>query len=201
MKLIGTLNAFLAARTHGVGNVVYLSNLGVFGPDGGPEPHPITLYGAFKLGREYSARAFLDDAGITSTGFRPYVVYRQGRENGATAGPTLACRATPRSAVFTIPFSGWIDMIHADDVARVFLSVVEKPPSEANAVNLLGAQAETTEIARLIEALAPGAQISVSSAPMPIKAPTSEPILAELFPNWAPMSLEAGLRNTITHYR
>ncbi|MEC7765044.1 MAG: SDR family oxidoreductase [Pseudomonadota bacterium] len=201
VNLIGTLNIFLAARAHGIGNVAYMSSMGVFGPDGGPEPHPTTLYGAFKLGGEYSARAFLDDAGITSTGFRPYVVYGPGRETGASAGPTLACRAAARGADYTIPFSGHIDMIHAQDVARIFLSAVQTPPPGANTVNLLGVSGETTEIARTIETLAPGALISVSGAPMPIKAPASEPKLAELFPDWRSMSLEQGLRDTIAHYR
>ncbi len=201
VNLIGTLNVFLAARAHGIGNVAYMSSMGVFGPDGGPEPHPTTLYGAFKLGGEYSARAFLDDARITSTGFRPYVVYGPGREIGASAGPTLACRAAARGEPYTIPFSGRIDMIHADDVARIFLAAVETPPAGANTVNLLGVAAETKEIARGIEALAPGAKISVTGAPMPIVAPDAEPKLASLFPDWKAMSLEDGLRNTITHYR
>lgn len=201
VNLIGTLNVFLAARAHGIGNVAYMSSMGVFGPDGGPEPHPTTLYGAFKLGGEYSARAFLDDAGIISTGFRPYVVYGPGREIGASAGPTLACRAAARDEAYTIPFSGRIDMIHADDVARIFLAAVETPPAGANTLNLLGVAAETTEIARTIEALAPGADISVAGTPMPIMAPEAEPKLAELFPGWRTMSLEKGVHNTITHYR
>lgn len=201
VNLIGTLNVFLAARAHGIGNVAYMSSMGVFGPDGGPEPHPTTLYGAFKLGGEYSARAFLDDAGITSTGFRPYVVYGPGREIGASAGPTLACRAAARGEAYTIPFSGRIDMIHANDVARIFLSAVQNPRSGANTVNLLGVAAETEAIAHTIETLAPGAQISTLGAPMPIKAPETEPKLAELFPDWSSMSLEQGLFDTITHYR
>lgn len=201
VNLIGTLNAFLAARAHGIDNVAYMSSMGVFGPEGGPEPHPTTLYGAFKLGAEHSARAFLADDGITSTGFRPYVVYGPGREIGASAGPTLACRAAARGESYTIPFTGTIDMIHADDVARIFLCAVERPPTGATALNLLGVTADTGDIVQAIKNLAPGADIDAAGAPMPIKAPTSEPRLAQLFPDWSPVSLEDGLSDTIAYYR
>lgn len=201
VNLIGTLNAFIAARAHGIGNVVYMSSMGVFGPDGGPDPHPTTLYGAFKLGAEFSASAFHADHGITSTGFRPFVVYGPGREIGSSAGPTLACRAAARGEAYTIPFTGTIDLIHADDVARIFLLAVEHPPTGATVLNLLGVTADTADVARQINVLAPGSNIDAAGEPMPIKAPASDPRLAELFPDWSPMSLEAGLSNTIAHYR
>ena len=201
VNLIGTLNAFLAARTHGIRNVAYMSSMGVFGPDGGAEPRPTTLYGAFKLGAGHSARAFHAEDGISSTGFRPYVVYGPGRDVGISAGATLACEAAARGESYTIPFTGPIDMIHADDVARIFLSAVEAPPEGANAVTLLGRETDTAAIARTINELAPGARIDAAGPPMPIDGPKAEPALARLFPEWQPMTLKQGLSDTIAFYR
>ena len=51
VNLIGTINAFLAARNHGITSVAWMSSAGVFGPEGGPEPRPATQYGAFQAWR------------------------------------------------------------------------------------------------------------------------------------------------------
>ncbi|MFY0633788.1 MAG: NAD(P)-dependent oxidoreductase [Vannielia sp.] len=201
VNLIGTLNAFLAARTQGISNVAWMSSMGVFGPDGGAEPRPTTLYGAFKLGAEHAARAFWAEDGISSTGFRPYVVYGPGRDVGISAGPSLACAAAARGEAYTIPFSGPIDMIHADDVAQIFLTAVEAPPQGAEAMTLLGRATDTSEVATTINRLVPGAQITVEGPPMPIDGPKAEPKLARHFPDWQPMTLEQGLSDTIDFYR
>ncbi len=201
VNLIGTLNVFLAARAHGIPNVAYMSSMGVFGPDGGAEPCPTTLYGAFKLGAEHSARAFFAEDGITSTGFRPYVVYGPGRDGGLSAGPSLACAAAARGEAYTIPFSGGIDMIHADDIARIFLTTIEAPPQGANVVTLLGNETTTDTVAETINRIAPGARITVDGPPMPIDGPKSEPQLAQLFPGWTPRPLEDGLADTIAFYK
>ena len=87
VNVIGTLNMFEAARAHGIKHIVYTSSAGVFGPDQGTEPFPITHYGTFKLANEGAARAYFADHGVASVGFRPYVVFGPGRESGLTAGP------------------------------------------------------------------------------------------------------------------
>jgi UDP-glucose 4-epimerase len=201
VNLIGTINAFLAARNHGITSVAWMSSAGVFGPEGGPEPRPTTQYGAFKLGAEHSARAFFADDGISSIAFRPYVVYGPGREVGISAGPSLACRAAAIGECYTIPFSGPIDLIHADDVARIFLLAIASPQSGAHATNLIGRRTKTDEIVDTLADLVPGARISSEGPLLPVDFPHTEPALAKLFPGWSPMSLEAGLTNTIDHYR
>lgn len=200
VNLIGTINAFLAARANGIGSVAWMSSAGVFGPDGGTQPRPTSQYGAFKLGAEHSARAFLADDGIASVAFRPYVVYGPGREVGLSAGPSLACRAAALGEPYTIPFTGQIDLIHADDVARIFLAAIEAPPAGAHAVNLIGRRATTEDVARLLTRLVPGASIDAAGPPLQVAFPQTEPALAELFADWEPMQLEDGLAGTVAHY-
>ncbi|MFV0492223.1 MAG: NAD-dependent epimerase/dehydratase family protein [Pseudorhodobacter sp.] len=201
VNLIGTVNAFLAARENGIGHVSYMSSTGVFGPDGGPEPRPTTLYGAYKLGAEHCARAFLVEDGITSTGFRPYVVYGPGRDAGLSAGPSLACRAAARGEAYTIPFTGPVDLIHAGDVARIFVADLAQRKRGAHTVNLLGTAADITEVATMIRQIIPDAKITANGPPMPITTPQEEPLLTDLFPDWRPMPLKEGLADTIDYYR
>src|SRR5271170_151068 len=68
INLIGQLNAFLAAKRHGLKGVLYMSSAGVFGPEDGTAPFPLTHYGAFKLAGEASARAFWAEDRLPSIG-------------------------------------------------------------------------------------------------------------------------------------
>ena len=49
VNLIGTLNIFEAVKENEIRGVAYASSAGVFGPDDGATPYPITHYGAFKI--------------------------------------------------------------------------------------------------------------------------------------------------------
>ena len=133
INLIGTLNMFLAARRHGMGRVVYMSSAGVFGPDNGHTPFPTTHYGAFKLACEGAARAYYADHGISSIGFRPFVVYGPGRESGGSAGPSLAARAAAWGEAYTIPFSGASGLVYVDDVAAAYEAAVLREIDDARA--------------------------------------------------------------------
>jgi len=129
-----------------------------------------------------------------------------GTGTASRAAPTSparcsACRAAAIGERYTIPFSGPIDLIHADDVARIFLLAIASPQSGAHATNLIGRRTETDEIADTLADLVPGARISSEGPLLPVDFPHTEPALAKLFPGWSPMSLEAGLTNTIDHYR
>ncbi len=106
VNVIGTLNAFEAAKTHGISHVTYTSSGGVFGLEDDQAPFPLTHYGAFKLANEGNARAYWEDAGISSFGFRPFVIYGPGRDAGLTAGISLACLAAARGEAYSVAFSG-----------------------------------------------------------------------------------------------
>src|SRR5690606_14880850 len=109
--------------------------------------------------------------------------------------------AAARGEPYTISFTGPVDLIHADDVARLFVMAVETPPQGARAINLIGRRTDAGLIPGSIARLVPGARISAQGPPLPVDFPQTEPALAELFPGWSPMTLDAGLRDTIDHYR
>ena len=81
---------------------MYASSSAVYNAsDPSPAPEtggtsPSTLYGVSKLADEGIARVYRADAGVSSIGLRPYVVYGLGRDQGMTSGPTAAMLAAAR---------------------------------------------------------------------------------------------------------
>ncbi len=202
VNLLGTLNVFEAARAEGMRGVCYASSAGVFGPDDGTIPFPTTHYGAFKLACEGSARAYWQDAGISSVGFRPAIVYGPGRETGLTAGPTIACREAVAGRPYTIGYSGRADMIFVDDVAAVVEAAATRPVDGAHAFSLVGQVADVDEIAAGIRTLVPDAAIDWSGPPLPLHpviapSPTIGSVLGPL----PRTSLADGLTRTVAFYR
>ncbi|MCU0985545.1 MAG: SDR family oxidoreductase [Acetobacteraceae bacterium] len=201
INVLGHLQAFEAARRHGIGRVLYMSSAGVFGPDHADHPEPHTLYGAWKLAGEGVARAYWASHGIASVGFRPLVVYGAGRETGLSAGPTLACRAAARGEGHVIGFSGLCDFVHVADVAAAFAAAAEDEGGGARLYNLGGVQAETEEVAREIMRQAPGVRISVSGPPLPISGRLPDNGVRQAFPTVPLTSLAEGIAATLAHYR
>lgn len=201
VNLIGTINAFEAAKQHGMRRIAYASSAGVFGPDDGITPRPTTHYGAFKLACEGCARAYAADHGMASVGFRPLVVYGPGREVGSSAGPTLACRSAVEGKPYTIPFTGRTDMIFVDDVAAAFEAALTRDYSGAHVFNLRGEIATIDRIMELIRGLVPGARLSAAGDPLPVAAEIevhdTEAVLGPL-PRTA---LADGLARTVAFYR
>lgn len=201
VNLIGTLNLFEAARTHGIDSVAYMSSAGVFGRTDGRQPQPDTHYGAFKLACEGSARAYWVDHGIASVGFRPYIVYGPGREVGLTAGPTLACRAAARGEAYVIPFSGRADYLYVGDLADAFATACHKPLTGAAAYTIVGEAADAEDIAGLIRAQVRGAEVTAAGPTLPVTADLDPGQVREAFPDIPCTSLKTGVAATIAHYR
>jgi nucleoside-diphosphate-sugar epimerase len=201
INLIGTLNVFLAARRHKLRGVLYMSSAGVFGPDDGDTPFPLTHYGAFKLAGEGSARAFWEDDGLPSIGFRPLVVYGPGREVGMTAGPSLACRAAARGEAYVIPFTGETDFLHVDDIAAAFEAAALTKLSGARVLNVRGEVASVDRLIAQIHGVVPGAALSAAGPRLPVAAHIAAGELDAMLPGLPRTSLAAGVAATIAHYR
>lgn len=202
INLTGTLNVFDAAIACGLHSVLYASSAGVFGPDDGATPFPLTHYGAFKLACEGSARAYWHDRGIASIGFRPLVVYGAGRETGSSAGPSLACRAAALGEPYTIPFTGATGLVYADDVAAAYELALTRELTGAHAFTLAGDITPMDSVIAKLKEIEPGARIDAAGAPLPIATSfPDDPALAELLPDLPTTPLEEGLRQTVNFYR
>ena len=201
INLVGTLNVFEAARAHGIARVVYTSSAGVYGPDDGQTPFPMTHYGAFKLACEGSARAYWVDHKLGSVGFRPYIVYGPGRESGLTAGPSLACRAAARGEAYTIPYQGSAGLVFVDDVAAAYELAALREPDGAHVVNMVGQVASNDDVVAEIRRVVLAARITVAG-PVPPFAPDVDPgDVARILPGVPATSLRDGIAQTIAFYR
>ena len=201
VNLAGTINVFEAARYAGIGRVVYSSSAGVYGPEDGERPEPATLYGVYKLACEGVARVYWVEHRIASVGFRPYIVYGPGREGGASAGPSLACKAAARGEAFTIPYTGVTGMVYVEDVADAFVRALVAPREGAHVFNLQGETASSERIVECIRAVAPAARVQAQGAPMPIAPVLAGDGLRELVPDVMETALAQGIGRTIEAYR
>lgn len=201
VNLNGTINVFEAARKLPMRRVVYASSAGVFGPDDGAVPFPMTLYGAYKLACEGVARAYAADYALASVGFRPLTVYGPGRERGASAGPSIACRMAAEGKSYVIPFTGMTDMIFVDDVAAAFVAAATRPVTGAHVFNLRGVLTSIDDVVRTIRQVAPGVEISAEGEAPPIAAELEAHDLAAVLGTLPHTSLEDGISRTIAFYR
>lgn len=201
INLIGTLNVFEAVKRHSLKGVVFTSSAGVFGPDQGRYPEPATHYGAFKLATEGSARAYWLDHGIPSVALRPLVVYGPGRESGASAGPTLACRAAARGEAYKMPMSGATGLVYVEDVAAVMQQSLLNLPKAAVAYNLIGDVVDMTDVIAEIGRIVPGAQLGIDGLPLLIAPDIGPDHLAQALQGLPATPWKDGIARTVTHYR
>lgn len=171
----GTTNVFEAvARRQGrIPAIVYASSAAVYSPsDPDPAPEaggtrPTTLYGISKLADEGLARVYHADTGLPSSGFRPYVVYGAGRDQGMTSGPTTAIAATLRGEEATIAFTGSAQFDYARDVAAAMLGALDAQLDAALVFNTAGVVAPVEEFVAEIRRQLPDARISLEGSALP----------------------------------
>jgi UDP-glucuronate 4-epimerase len=166
VNVTGTVNVFEAAKQHGLASpVAYASSAAVFDENG--EIAPRTHYGIYKLANEGTARVYWQDDGIASVGLRPFSVYGPGRDQGLTAGPTLAIEAAVRGQPYRIGFGGRTQLHYAPDVARAFVQAARSPGDGAHAFSLGGPATAIAEFVTAVEAEIPGAELTFDEAPLP----------------------------------
>lgn len=178
VNLVGSVNVFEAARPSRL-PVAWLSTAGVFGPEDGVNPRPMTVYGTTKLAVEGVARAYALDHGVPSLGLRPYIVYGPGISSGIAAGPSIAISASLRREPATIRFSGRVGFVHVDDVARLLAAAIDTPPNGAAALTMAGDTQEMDDFVAELARQTGWGQIDVEGAPLRIPADLrSDPVPA-----------------------
>ncbi|WP_158268784.1 NAD-dependent epimerase/dehydratase family protein [Salinibacterium hongtaonis] len=199
INVIGSTNVFGAAVAAGIQGVSYASSAAVYSGEG-LDLAPTSLYGATKLSAELLATAFAHEFGLDSMGLRPFVVYGPGREAGASAGVSLACRAAAHGEEYEIAFGGMTDAVHVVDVADAFVVSALKPLAGAHSCSVSGALVSVGEIASTIGDLVPGARISVGGEDLGIHPDISEFDLRTRRTDFVHTDLRDGLAHTINAY-
>jgi len=163
VNVVGTVNVFEAARRRGLTGVAYASSVAVYDrSDGarvaeGADGHPVSHYGVHKQANEGAARVYWRDGGLASIGLRPHVVYGAGRDQGLTAGPSLAMLAAARGEAYEIPFGGQAQFQFAADVAKQFIDAARTASTDAVVRNVGGPSEHVADVVAAIEDVIPQA--------------------------------------------
>ena len=134
VNVVGHVGVLEAARHVGA-RVVYTSS--VAAKPRGAANAPANLYGVFKRADEEIARLYAEDFGVASFGLRPHVVYGVGRDQGETSAVTSAMRAAAIGESYVVPWTTATCFQFADDIAEMFVRVVE---AEWNGAHLAAAR-------------------------------------------------------------
>jgi nucleoside-diphosphate-sugar epimerase len=190
VNVTGTVNVFEAAKRLGLQTpIAYASSAAVYDREG--KVAPSTLYGVFKLTNEGTAAIYAADHGVTSVGLRPFTVYGPGRDQGMTAGPTLAIAAAVRGEPYRIAFGGATQLHYARDVAGAFIQAARSTPSGSLTFCIGGPATSMSDFVALVGDIVPGSEISFDDTVLPFPDQLPQP--------WfdAPLTpLETGVRET-----
>ena len=171
VNVVGTVNVMEATRrAEGqVRGLAYASSVAVFGREeyydelplrDDSRHHPETLYGAWKVANEHTARIYWEDWGVGSVGLRPFIVFGVGRDLGLTSDLAKAILAAAAGRPFQIKFGKMVAAQYVNDVARIFIAAARAGYAGAAACNLRNDVLPVADFVELIKAQAPGALIS-----------------------------------------
>lgn len=183
VNVVGTVNVFEAVkrRRDRIGRVVYASSVAVFGSpedyeqgavlrdDTPPIPH--THYGVYKQANEGTAHVYWAEDGIPSIGFRPYVVYGVGRDQGITSTPTTAMLAAAAGMPYRISFGGQTTFHFAGDTGRAFIQASRASFDGAAVYNFGGPAPTMAEVVDSIREASPGNAADITFEPAALPFP------------------------------
>jgi nucleoside-diphosphate-sugar epimerase len=200
VNILGSINVFEALKKNNIKFLVYASSAGVFGQKDKYNPFPETHYGAYKLAVEGVARAYFNEANISSVGIRPYVIYGPGREIGGTAGVTLACKAAKQGYNYTINFSGKAGFVFVEDVTNLVERLIDKAPIGALTMNINGITTSVENFVSIIKKIIPDAKVKFNGKPLNVVEEILGGGPSKIFYDFKYTSLDHGINKTINFY-
>ena len=200
VNVLGSINVFEALKKNNIKFLVYASSAGVFGQKDKYNPFPETHYGAYKLAVEGVARAYFNEANISSVGIRPYVIYGPGREIGGTAGVTLACKAAKQGHNYTINFSGKAGFVYVEDVTNLVERLIDRAPIGALTMNINGITTSVENFVSIIKKIIPDAKVKFNGKPLNVVEEILGGGPSKIFYDFKYTSLDHGINKTINFY-
>lgn len=196
----GTINVLEAARHAGLKRLAYASSSAVHGmPPGGP--YIATLYGAYKLANEYTAKVYWLDWGVPSVGIRPNVVYGVARDQGMSSGFSVGLAHAAMGKPYEIAFGGPVSWLYAGEAAAAFIAAICRDGEDAPAFDLNGTCMTVEEGLEILARLLPDHQVTTAGTPLPVPPDLSDaPIRAHLgdYPSIPPAD---GIRMTLDAFK
>ena len=195
VNVTGTVTVLEACKEHGLTTpIAYASSAAVYDEHGAIAPK--TIYGVYKVADEGAARIYFQESGLATIGLRPNVVYGPGRDQGMTAGPTLALAAAVKGEPYKIAYGGRTQLQYAPDVARAFVAAARGVPEGPAVYNLGGSEVSMAEVVEAIGSVVPGAEVTFDDVQLPFPPSLPRP--------WFELDetpLEQGVRETVEVFR
>ncbi|MDH3715996.1 MAG: NAD(P)-dependent oxidoreductase, partial [Gammaproteobacteria bacterium] len=194
-NVLGTVNVLEAARHTGLQRVAYASSIAAvsFLPDAAWLE---TLYGAYKLCNEMTARVYMQDWGVPSVGIRPGVVYGVARDQGLTSKTTVAILAAAAGKPYAVPFTGPVSALHAGEVASAFIRAVSQDRDEAKVFDLNGRATSVVEWLDILQEISPGAAITMAGTELPFPSDLSDAPIQHYLGDYGQVPLQEGMCET-----
>ncbi len=191
----GTINVLEVARHNGLKRVTYASSSAVHGmPPGGPVLP--TLYGAYKLANEYTAKVYFIDWGVPSVGIRPNIVYGVGRDQGMTSEFSVGLAKLAAGEAFQVSYGGPISWLYAGEAASAFIAAVSEDRAAAHAFDLNGACMSVEDGIDILSDLAPDHQMTTTGRHLPLPGDLSDIPIREYVGDYPSISPADGIRWT-----
>jgi nucleoside-diphosphate-sugar epimerase len=213
VNVVGTVNVFEAVR-HAkvpVQGVAYASSIAALGgPERYPDtpvqddvrPWPETLYGAYKVANEQTARIYWQDWQVGSVGLRPYIVYGIARDQGMTSDLTKAILAAAAGQPYHIKFDGLVALQSAEDVARMFIESARAGYQGAAACNLRNDVVTVAQFVEALKAEVPNAELSIEpNKPLAFPADLDDSTLRRILGRVPYTPLVTVIRDTLARFR
>ncbi len=177
----GHLHVLDAARTSGVGRVVYSSSIAAYGSeqsvygdraiteaDSCPLEEHGTTYGAMKAFNDFVALRIRAQSAVETCGLRLSIVFGPGRRHGFTAWTSHMLDPT-REDVIEVPFApdDPLSLISAGDAARLLALAVRSPVSLPPVLNSGGHRIAARALADEIGKIRPGGRFTFRDTPVP----------------------------------
>jgi UDP-glucose 4-epimerase len=204
----GTLNVFLAAKSGGVGRVVYSASSSAYGDQETMPLHedlptrPLSPYGLQKYVGEHYARVFNEVYGLSTVSLRYFNVYGARLDpNGAYAlviGKFLKQRGDGGPITITGDGEQTRDFTHVRDVVRANMLAAESPNVGKGEVMNIGAGRNSTinRIAQLI-----GGEVTHVPARLEPKHTLASYARAKALIGWEPqVRVEEGIAELLTEW-
>ena len=191
----GTINILQLAREHEIRRLAYASSTAALGMPPGGE-YLSTLYGAYKLANEYTAKVYSLDWDVPSVGIRPNVVYGVGRDQGMTSMFTQAIARAVQGEALEIPYSGGLSWLYAGESAAAFIAAISRDGEGAHVFNLNGSTDTVESGLEMLSGLVPEHRITASGAPIPIPPDLSDDPIRSHVGDYPSISVRDGIELT-----
>ena len=210
VNVTGTVNVFEAALAGDLEHLAFASSVAAYGP---PEDYeadllpadaerlPRTLYGAFKVANEDTAKVYWLDHGLPSVGLRPHSVYGLARDQGVTSYPSVAILEAVRGREYHISYDGSYAFHYAPDVARLLIAAARAEPAAAEVYGIGGTVAPVGEFVAAIEEATGFSGITFGGDPLPLPVGMDDSALQQRLGGFGYTPLRDAVADTAARFR